>query len=427
MGFLSPEWVSGTAVDVWGFYEKILGQRDSLPFWIDGIVVKIDDISAQNEMGESGGCPKGQTAIKFPPEGVETTLLGVQVRVGHTGAVAPTAVLAAVDIGGTTVRSATLSNYDQIAALNLAIGDTVLLERRGDVIPKVVRVTKRGDQRETIPVPVCCPECATTLGRKTTAGGKQGAVLYCLNDECPSRALGKVKCWISSLNILGIGDEVLEAMQEQAGINDAADLYTLKDRRSALANMTVSGIRFGESRAARVLAEIEAKRALTIDEFVGSLGLDSLAKTRVENIRAAVAGKMDTLDDWMSGKLTGLAEEASVPGLAARFVADIEKRRPLIAKLLDTGVTLRVAEPVAPKFVADDAKSFCMTGKFSQPKAFFQEKIAARGHEWKESVAKGLDYLVTDDPGSNSGKTVKARKLGVAIIGESELLAMLAS
>lgn len=452
MGFDTARSVAGTADDVLAFFEAIRAERNTLSHWIDGIVVKVDDIATQAAFGVSQGCPNGQIAVKFPAEGASTVIREVKLTVGHTGAIIPTARFDAVQLGGTTVECATLHNWDEIRALNVAIGDTVLVEKRGDIIPAVMAVLDRPSSRQPITEPTICPCCGSPLERRTTIAGEESAHLYCVNDDCPSRVLGKLKRWVKSLNILGLGSENLAALIAQMGMKDAADLYRLKDNLPGLAAVEVSsGVRLGMSRAIKILAEIDAKRALTLGEFFGSLGVDGLGKRRVELIQRAAPGQMDTLADWTSGKLatlaavtkalnagelvaTELAKEvplleafmaAKTQTSGARFADDIAKKQPLIDRLLAAGVTIKDNAPVAPSVVNPGAKSFCITGALSKPKGHFQQLIGAKGHIYKDSVAKGLDYLVMADPSSTSSKAEKARKLGVKCIGEAELLAVL--
>ena len=426
MGFATSPSVTGSAEEVWAFFEATKAKRNTLPQWIDGLVVKIDDIALQSSFGESSGCPNGQIALKFPAEGARTVIRSVEITVGHTGAVIPTAQFDPVPLGGTTVAAATLHNWDEINALDVAVGDTVLVEKRGDVIPAVVAVLDRPEARQPIAEPAVCPCCGGALERRTTLAGDASAHLYCANGACPSRVLGKIKRWAKSLNILGLGPEVISALVAQMGVKDAGDLYWLRDDLVRMAAVEVSpGIRLGEKRAIKILHEIDATRELTISEFFGSLGVDSLGKRRVELIQRAVPGQMDTVEDWMNGKLLAIAPAAGVPEVAPRLVAELAKKRDLVDRLLAGGVKIK-AEVAAPVAVANaNAKSFCITGALSQPKGHFQALMEAKGHTYKDSVAKGLDYLVMADPASASSKAERARKLGVKCISEAELLALL--
>lgn len=423
LGFTTTPEITGTAQEIWDFFELIKGKRDVLPFWIDGLVVKVNHLDTQKGLGVVNDRPKGQVALKFPAEGVETVLREVVLTVGHSGAVTPTGKMDPVPLGGVIVTSALLCNMDEIRALDVALGDTVFVERRGDVIPKVVRVVHRPENRQTIPEPTACPLCFSGLSRRLNVDGEESAALFCVNESCDSKIYGKISCWVSSLNILGIGDEVLDALITQMGIADAADLYRLHARQTELANLTTGGVRFGEKRAAKLIEQIEAKRNLTLEEFIGSLGVDGLAQRRVELIRQQSAGKMDTLKAWTDGTLLGIAEEAGVPKIAVRIVQSLVKRKALIDKLLAVSVTVK--ESAAAPSPRGGVPSVCITGALSKPKSYYQDLIKAKGWEWKDGVSKTLTYLVMADANSTSDKAKKARQLGTTILDEAGLLDLL--
>ncbi len=231
LGFnLIPQCLCSTAEEAVAYFRETAEQREALPFWIDGVVLKMNDLGLQERMGVTSGRPKGQVAWKFDSSGSETVLTGVVISGGHTGAIVPTGQLQPVEIGGTTVSSVSLVNFDEIARLDLAVGDSVWVIKANDIIPKVVRVTHRPEHRQPIPAPHACPFCGADAGRRINTGGDEGVILACRNAACPKQSSGKINRWIGSLDILGIGDVVLESMLDQLQIEDAADLYTLKDR-----------------------------------------------------------------------------------------------------------------------------------------------------------------------------------------------------
>jgi DNA ligase (NAD+) len=286
------------------YFKAVAQGREELPFWIDGVVMKVDDLAQQAAMGVSSGRPKGQVAWKFDSQGGETVLEGVVISGGHAGGLYPTAQLRPVEIGGTTVCSASLANFDEIERLDVAIGDSVWVVKANDIIPKIVRVTERSTNRKPILVPVACPFCQGDVARKRTTGGDEGVILECVNPGCEKKSTGKIRRWIDSLDILGIGDTVLEAMLGRFEMEDAADLYRLSARADELADLVINAerdLRLGEKRAQSILNEIEATRSLTLSRFLGSLGLDFLGKRRVELMMRGAGGQLDTLDDWTSG------------------------------------------------------------------------------------------------------------------------------
>lgn len=436
LGFnLIPQRLCSTSEEAVAYFREIAEQREALPFWIDGVVLKMNDLSLQERMGVTSGRPKGQVAWKFDSSGAETVLTGVVISGGHTGAIVPTGQLQPVEIGGTTVSSVSLVNFDEISRLNLAVGDSVWVIKANDIIPKVVRVTHRPEHRQPILAPHVCPFCGGEVGRRINTGGDEGVILDCRNAACPKKSSGKINRWISSLDILGIGDVVLESMLEQLQIEDAADLYTLKDRFNELANLVTHAerdLRLGEKRANNILEAIEAKRVLSLSEFLGSLGLEHLGKRRVEIMIRAAHGELDTLNDWRSGKLRDprVAELAGAPNIAAPIQDGIDAMAAVIDKLLANGVeVLPPQEDLHGSAESEEAQrpTVCISGKLpsGKKKADYQESLRAVGYELVDDVSKGLSYLVLADAASTSAKSDKAKKLGVAVISEDQLIQML--
>jgi DNA ligase (NAD+) len=423
-----------TTDDAIAFYERVVQQRDTLPIWIDGVVLKLDDIAAQRAMGSTAGRPKGQIAWKFDSSGAETTLLGVNISGGHTGALIPNAELAPVEIGGTTVRNASLANYGEVERLGLAVGDRVWVIKANDIIPKVVRVTEQGSNRQPIVPPSQCPFCGGSVGPRKNTGGDESVVIECQNEDCPKKSIGKIKRWITSVDIQGIGDSVRLALVEQLELEDAADLYSLRDKKDALANLVINqekDIRLGEKRATTILEGIEARRELTLPEFLGSLGIDRLGKRRVELMMQAAPGELDTIAHWRSGKLRQpeFAERAGVPNTGAALQDGLEAMAALIDRMLAAGVVVVEGPPAAtaPGDAGVPMKTVCITGKLpsGKKKNDYAAALEAAGYRLVETVEAGLDFLVLAEPGSTSSKAQKARKLNVTLISEEDLQRML--
>ncbi|NCU21712.1 hypothetical protein EOM89_13620, partial [Candidatus Falkowbacteria bacterium] len=378
----------------------------------------------QQALGHTAGRPKGQIAWKFDSAGAETVLERVLINGGHTGALIPVAQLRPVTLGGTTVSSATLNNFDEITRLDLAVGDRVWVIKANDIIPKIVRVTERPAQRQPIPLPSACPFCGGAVGRKVTTGGSEGAILACRNADCEQKSTGKLARWIASLEILGIGDAVLTALVETLGVEDVGDLYHLRDAQ-ALAALIINpekDLRLGEKRAASVLAAIDATRTLSLSQFLGSLGIEGLGKRRVQQMIAAAGGALDTLAQWRAGALRdpALAERAGVPNLGGPIQDALDALAPVIDKLLAHGVTIHPVAAVAPAGDAPPRRTLCISGRLpsGKKKADYQAALAAQGIDLVDDVTRGLDLLVLADPASTSSKAVKARRLGVQVIGE---------
>ena len=313
-----------------------------------------------------------------------------------------------------------------------------MVVKRGGIIPKVTRVIDRPADRRQIPIPTACPVCNGPVGYKDVASKvknkEPGAVetapqksktLFCLSETCPGQVIKKLELFLTSLNILGIGDETLQVLTRTGLVKDPADLYLLTPE--ALQDLPLGIGKLGEKRAVKIVNAIAKKTDLTLAEFIGALGIPGLKKQRATRIQQAVPGEMDRLGNWLNGTLLTLAERANVPTQAAAFQAGIDARRALIEKFINRRlVTLK---PPAPpeKPPRPDALSFCITGTLSRPRGDYAKRITEAGHIFKDSVAKGLNYLVVADPDNGSTKIMKAKALGITCINEAELEKLLKS
>lgn len=421
MGFDVAPYDSGTVDTVWDFFTKTDDKRQKLDFWIDGVVVKLNDITKQLKMGESGGCPKGQVAIKFDAEGEKTVIRGVTLQVGHTGAIAPVANFDPVRIGGTTVTNATLCNWDNIETLDVAIGDEVLVIKAGDIIPRIMEVTKKGTRRTLIHKPTKCPACGDTVGHRKNTSGEDSAVIYCLNEECPSQVTGRIDKYLSSLDIQGIGTNLIQTLVNELGVKDAADLYTLHKRRTEIADLVLSGkVRLGEKRADKFLAEIEKRRTITLSEFLGSLGIFGLGKRRVTLIQDKANGKLDQLDDWFTDTLVNNADTLGIKNMAQGLHDELVRQKNFIMKFIKNGLV--IGNPAPKAQLKPGAFLICITGALSKPKSFFQTMVENAGHGYTDTFSKAVTHLVAADPDSGSSKLEKAKKAGTKVISEDELV-----
>ena len=433
LGFNVMPHVSCANVDeAIAYFHEIARTRADLPIWIDGVVLKINDIQRQIELGISGGRPKGQVAWKFDSVGAETVLEGVVVSGGHTGGLYPTAQLRPFEIGGTTVSNASLANYDEIERLDVAIGDSVWVVKANDIIPKIVRVTQRGANRISILQPTSCPFCGGVVGRRVNVAGDTGVIIECQNPNCEKKSTGKIRRWIASVDILGIGDVVLEAMVDQLNLSDAADLYTLRARFDELTDLMLNAerdMRLGDKRATSILEAIDGRRELTLNQFLGSLGLDHLGKRRVEIMIKAANGELDQLGAWRSGMLRNLdfAAQVGVPGIGGEIQDGIDGMSVVIDKLLANGVV--ILEKQLQSAANENLQTVCISGKLhsGKKKADYEESLKNVGYALLDEVSKGLNFLVLADPDSTSSKAEKARKLGIQIISEDQLIELINS
>jgi len=426
-----PHKVCNTMSEFQTFYNNIADGRDKLPFEIDGIVVVVNDLKLQspfvNSDPKSVMRPKYARAVKFPHKSNTTILEGLDITVGHTRAIIPTAKLKSVRVGGVNVDSALLNNYDEIKRLDLAIGDEVEVILAGDIIPKVIRKVKSvAGARTLIAEPTNCPACGTATTR--LCRGKAGAVTYCSNVRCSAAVFAKLDHWIGTskkgVGILDIGDVMIKALWQKGLLTDPADLYTLTV--DSIKDVVLeNGGKIGQSRATKIIANINAKRHLPLHVFLGSLGIELLGRRRVQLIRDAANNQLDTLDDWLDlQKLRTI----QVPGfgdvIRDSVVAGIEENLPLIKKFLTNGVTVGApiaelnavgvvdkGQPVEDKSKPFAGLSFCFTGTRSNI-----DDVERLGGTIKSGVSKGLSVLVQLDALSTSNKTKKADEYGTLIV-----------
>jgi len=407
MGFLPvPHIMCDTVEQLKSFYDSTVAGRDDLPFEIDGLVVVLDDLELQSEFitddVKTKLRPKYARAIKFPHKSNTTILESVAISVGHTGGIIPTARLQEVRIGGVNVSNCLLNNWDEIGRLGVQLGDEVEVILAGDIIPKIIRVVNKGTNRTPIEEPKTCPSCSKPTTR--IYRGKEGAVVYCTDPQnCPDCKLGKIDKWIGSskkgVGILNIGDGILKAMWDNEVIGDAADLYTLKP--DDLKDLELEGGgRIGESRANKIVANIQGKKHLPLEVFLGSLGIDLLGRRRVIILRENANGELDTLADWLDFKKLGeIKMEGFGDAIREAVINGMKEMSLLINKLMSNGVT--ISYPIVSED-GDDADKpfsgliFCITGTRA-----FMADVEERGGVFASSVPKSkksVHFLIQKDP-----------------------------
>jgi len=391
--------------------------REHLDYAIDGLVFKIDENDLRKALGVSSGRPNGMMAWKWASDVAQTEVVGVELTVGHTGLISPTFKLKPVELMGVTVSNALGNNWNEIARLGgIQIGDTVEVFRAGEIIPKISRLVTPGATRTPITEPTQCPCCSGPAGRING-----GANTYCLSDDCSAKTVGKIKRWIKSLEILGVGDEVLNALCDY-GIEDPADLYHLTP--DGIADLPVGNGKLGLSRATSIVAAIQARKRLTLDEFLGSLGIQYLGKRRVQIIRELAGGALDTLEAWTTGHtLVEYSAQCQIAGMAPAIVKGLTDAADTIEKLL--AVLPAPTVPAAKVKAKEGALVFVLTGTMSRGRKEIAADIVAAGHSTADDVKAGVTHLVQADPTSASSKSKKAAKMGIPTISEADLMALL--
>jgi len=397
--------------EVWAFIQEWEAKRDSLPYEIDGIVVKVDRTALQDELGFTGKAPRWAIAYKYAARAGITKLENVRWQVGRTGKLTPVAELAPVSIGGTTVRNATLHNMDEIERLGVKIRDWVQVERGGDVIPKVAKVIDdkdhpRGDGN--IEVPEKCPVCGTKVVRT------EGEVDYrCVNANCPAKLLGTILHFSSRgvMNIDGMGESLVTQLIDRGLVKNVADIYDLSKKD------LLSLERFADKSAQNILDEIENSKKLPLERVIYGLGIRMVGE-RTAQFLAEHFGSMEELEHAGVEELQDVNEVG--PRIAESIVEffSIAANRKLVDRLRGAGLTLRGQKKERGTKLA--GKTFVLTGtlaNFTRDEA--KKMIEDAGGKVTGSVSKKTDYVVA---GSDAGsKLDKAKDLGVAVIDEKEM------
>ena len=397
--------------EVWSFIQQWEAKRDSLPYEIDGIVVKVDRTTLQDELGFTGKAPRWAIAYKYAARAGITKLENVRWQVGRTGKLTPVAELVPVSIGGTMVRNATLHNMDEIERLGVKIGDWLQVERGGDVIPKVAKVVDDKDHprgKGDIEVPDKCPVCGTKVMRT------EGEVDYrCVNANCPAKLLGTILHFASRgvMNIDGMGDALVAQLTDRGLVKNVADIYKLTKEN------LLSLERMGEKSAQNILDEIENSKRLPLDRVIYGLGIRFVGERTAEFL-AEHFGSMDALEHASVEELQNVDEVG--PRIAASIAEffSIPANRKLVERLREAKLTLTGEKKQRGTKLA--GKTFVLTGtlpRFTRDEA--KKMIEDAGGKVTGSVTRKTDYVVA---GSDAGsKLDKARELGVAVIDEKQM------
>jgi len=405
----SDDWKLCAGIEeVVAYCEAWDARREKLPYEIDGVVVKVNSIGIQNELGFTSKSPRWAIAYKYPARQETTVVNDIIVQVGRTGALTPVAVLEPVQVGGVTISRSTLHNMDEVERLGVQIGDTVLVERAGEVIPHVLKVVKEGKNRKAFHMPKTCPECGSKIHRV------EGEVAYrCVNAACPAKRRESILHFAGrhAMNIDGLGDKIVDQLVEKNLVKDVAELYSLK--MDDVAELD----RMAEKSAQNLIDEIEASKKNSLARLIYALGIIFVG----ERTAQLLAEHFSSLQEFATATQEQLIEVPEVgPKVASSIVEFFSEpaNRQLIKKLEKAGV-----RPTAEKRVVKSnglaGMSFVFTGGLAnRTREDAGEIVRQHGGQVVSSVSKKTSYVVVGtDPGS---KYDKAKELGVPILSEVE-------
>lgn len=398
--------------------EKVIAyiekQRNSLDYGTDGVVVQVNQLSLHNTLGIVGKAPRYAIAYKYPAEQVTTTVTSISVQVGRTGVLTPLAHFIPTKVAGSLVSKSTLHNIDQIRRLDIRVGDTVIIQKAGDVIPEVVEVLKNLRPSKTIgfEMPKVCPECGEIVEQRKGVSGGDSVGYFCTNIDCPAKQTKNIIHFVKTLEIYEVGPKIVERLQDEGLITDAADLFGLTEG-------DLSGLeRFGEKSAENIIKEIQEKKTPPLDRFISSLGILHVGEQTARDL----ALHFKTFEKfWISSK-EDLDSIENIGPAVVESIASYTKSKfgnHFIKKLFDLGV-----KPVSIKIKKGgvfEGKTFVLTGTLETLSREEAKKIIQEGGgKVSSSVSAKTDFVLAGD---NAGsKLAEAEKLKVEILTEQDFL-----
>ncbi|TDJ09646.1 MAG: NAD-dependent DNA ligase LigA [Deltaproteobacteria bacterium] len=419
LGFkVNPRCVSGVDIEgVAAFHAELERDRDGLPYEADGTVVKVEEFALRERLGELERSPRWAIAYKFPARQETTQVKKIRCYVGRTGVLTPVAVLEPVRIGGVTVVHASLHNQDEVDRLDVRVRDTVLVERAGDVIPKLVKVVgeKRPSRTRRYRLPSSCPICGSPTVRL-----EDEVAVRCPNLACPAQVKERIHHFGSrrALDIDGLGEKLIDQLVERGLVRRPSDLFALDQE-------TLAGLEHMAAKSAdNLLVAIERSRDAALDRFLFALGIRHVGE-RLAGVLAQHLGSLEALLKTNHEQLEAIPEVGPIIAESVRAFLDDPANREEITRLRSVLRLAGVPAAARAKSAALKGKSFVLTGTLSEPRATVQERIEAAGGKVTSSVSSRTDYVVTgESPGT---KLRKAESLGLTTIDEAELRQLLES
>ncbi len=412
--------------NVWDFAQEMQARRDSLPYEIDGVVIKVDSITYQGSIGIKARSPRWAIAFKFPPTQATTILKKIGVQVGRTGTVTPVAFLEPVQVGGVTVSRATLHNKDEILRKDVREGDTVIIQRAGDVIPEIVCpvISRRPDDSKPFEMPARCPVCDSELreyrdDEEQTKTRKTGGIFKCVNISCPAIVREQIFHFASkeALNIDGLGRGIIHQLVTKGLVKDVSDLYALTRQNI----MSLEG--FADLSTSNLLDSIESSKSTTLERFIYGLGILHVGAVASKQL----ALRFGTLENLMAADFESMLKIKGIGNEIATSLSDFFSNTQnllVIRKLLSYGITLTNPHQETHAATLLTGKRICFTGTLSNmTRSRAKDIVESMGAAVVDSVSKKLDILVVGiDAGS---KLDKAQSLGIQVLDEDQFLKMI--
>ena len=389
--------------EIISYYEYLRKIRDSLPFEIDGIVIKVNSYSAQKKLGAIARHPKWASAFKFPPSIAQTIVKDIFLQIGRTGVVTPVARMEPVCVAGVVVSQATLHNAGEIQKKDIRIGDTVNLRRAGDVIPEIITVDFSKRSKKSLPFKMIktCPNCAKTLVVKED-------LFYCVNLSCSAVLLRKLQhfCSKKAMNIESLGEKIISLLFNKKLIGRISDIYRLKAKMLK----TLDGL--GEKSAVNIVSNAQKSKLCSMDRFLFALGIRHLGERMALSLSESFGGGKKGFQQLQRADFSRLIEIEGIGQIAARsIIEDLKKMKTEIEQLFELGLQLKENKKTSKRF---QGAQFVLTGKFEKPRGEIEKQIKSQGGKTSSSVSMKTTYVLYGlSPGA---KYKKAKQLGVKLI-----------
>jgi len=396
-------------IDFWKSWQK---KKNKAKYWVDGVVIKLNKIEWQDRLGYTGKAPRFAVALKFPAEQATTVVENIDIQVGRTGALTPVAHLKPVAIAGSVVSRATLHNEDEIKKLDVRVGDTVILEKAGDIIPDIISVIKemRTGEERPFKMPKVCPICKTPVTSE-----KNSPILKCPNKKCATRHRRSLYYFASkkAFDIEGLGPKIVDAFLDNNLVQDAADFFDLKE------GDIISLERFAEKSAKNLIESINNHREIEFSKFIISLGIENVGESTAEDL----ANRFNTIGNLEKASILELEEISDIGPVVAKSIYNWfrdESNKKFLKKLCSKVIVKKQLQEKGVKF---KGLKFVLTGSlYNMARDEAKRMIKRQGGEVTESVSENTNFVVSgSDPGS---KYDKAKKLGIKILNEKEFMEM---
>lgn len=403
LGFTTVEtYICHSVEEILAIYKSIRDtQRDKYPYEIDGLVLKLNDIDLQDRLGVQRNRPEGQVALKFDSEKVVTTVLKLLLQVGRTGKITPVVILEPVDLMGSTIKKASVHNFDHMTEIGIGVGAEVVIEKKGDIIPQVTEVITEGDP---FPKPTCCPSCGGPVE-------DDGVNIWCRNKICKERDINRIVYWIQTLDMKGFSEKFVERLWDLGKVRSVSDLYKL----TADDFIAVEGI--GEKTVKAFFATMGDTSELLLEKFITALGIPTCSKSTADIL-------VERFGSWDKIACVQPSDLEKISGFAATSARSVCEGIAEVKSMADD--LLGVIKIKKKKQGVLTGLSFCVTGSLSSMgRKEFQTLVVENGGVAKDTVSDGLTYLLTNDKASGSSKNTKAKKLGIKIINEDEFISLI--